>query len=153
MVLGLNEVHISLLRMMLQIQILVKASAKPPGAGKLAGAIQWTVSTLGEDQLPFKVTAAIFSCIPEPAELLPGLDSSVLTEFKGSAMESDILSAGDLGQETKTDTEASYVSTTEADMETDAEAKQPEQRCESRRKKMEKLWTVIFLNFVILLAK
>ena len=111
--------HVSLLRMMLQVQILAEVSAKPPGVGKLAGAIQWAVSTLGEDQLPFKVTIAIFSCVPEPAEFSPGLDSSVLTEFEGSAMESDVLSAGDLGQETETDTEASYVSTTEADMEMD----------------------------------
>ena len=82
----------------------------------MAGAIQWTVSTLGEDQLPFKVTIAIFSCVLEPAEFSPGLDSSVLTEFEGSATESDVLSAGDLGQETETDTEASYVSATEANM-------------------------------------
>ena len=75
MVLGLNEVHVSLLRMMLQVQILAKANAKPLGVGKLAGAVQWTVSTLGEDQLPFKVTVAIFSCVPEPAEFSPGLDS------------------------------------------------------------------------------
>ena len=119
MVLELDEVHISLLRMMLQVQILAKLSVKPPGVGKLAGAIQWAVSTLGEDQLPFKVIVAIFSCVPEPAEFSPGLDSSVLTEFKGFAMESDVLSAGNLGQETETDTEASYVSVTEADMEMD----------------------------------
>ena len=119
MVLELDEVHVFLLRMMLQVQILAKVSGKPPGVGKLAGAIQWAVSTLGEDQLPFKATTAIFSCVPEPAEFSPGLDSSVLTEFEGSAMESDVLSAGDLGQETETDTEASYVSVTEANIETD----------------------------------
>ena len=68
-------------------------------------------------------------------------------------MESDVLSAGDLGQETETDTEASYVSVSEADMETDTQAEQLKQRCESRRKKTDEMWTVIFLNFVILLAK
>ena len=120
MVLELDEVHVSLLRMMLQVQILAKVSAKPLGVGKLAAAIQWAVSTLGEDQLPFKVTIAIISCVPEPAEVSPGLDFSVQTEFEGSAMELDVLSAGNLGQETETDTEASYVSVTEADMETDA---------------------------------
>ena len=119
MVLELDEVHISLLRMMLQVQILAKVSAKPSVVGKLAGAIQWAVSTLGEDQLPFKATIAIFGCVPEPTEFSPGLDSSVLTEFKGSAMEFDVLSAGNLGQETETDTEVSYVSVTEANMETD----------------------------------
>ena len=150
MVLELDEVHVSLLRMMLQVQILAKVSAKPLGVGKLAGAVQWAVSTLGEDQLPFKVTMTIFSCVPEPAEFSPGLDSSVLTEFEGSAMESDVFSAGNLGQETETDTEASYVSTTEADMEM---AKQLKQRCESRRKKTDEMWTVIFLNFIILLVK
>ena len=80
----------SLLRMMLQVQILARVSVKPPGVGKLAGAIQWVVSILGEDQLPFKVTAAILSCVQEPAEPSPGLDSSVITEFKGSAMELDV---------------------------------------------------------------
>ena len=79
MVLGLDEVHTSLLRMMLQVQILAKGSVKPPGVGKLAGAIQWAVSTLGEDQLPFKATTAVFSCVPEPAEFSPGLNSSVLS--------------------------------------------------------------------------
>ena len=88
MVWGLNEVHVSLLRMMLQVQILAQASVKPPGAGKLAVAVQWAVSTLGEEQLPFKATTAVFSCIMEPAELSSGLDSSVLMEFEGSAMES-----------------------------------------------------------------
>ena len=119
MVLELDEVHISLLRMMLQVQILAKVSAKPPGVGRLAGAIQWAVSTLGEDQLPFKVTVSVFSCVLEPAKFSSELDSSVLTEFKGSTMESDVLSAGDLGQETEIDTKASYVSVTEADMEMD----------------------------------
>ena len=79
MVLELDEVHVSLLRMMLQVQILAKVSAKPLGVGKLAGAVQWAVGTLGEDQLPFKVTIAIFSCVPEPAEFSPWLDSSVLS--------------------------------------------------------------------------
>ena len=67
------------------------------------------MSILGEDQLPFKVTVAIFSCVLEPAEFSPGLDSSVLTEFKGSAMELDVLLAGNLGKETEIDTEPSYV--------------------------------------------
>ena len=119
MVLELDEVHAPLLRMMLQVQILAKASAKPPGVGKLAAPIQWALNTLGEDQLPFKVTITIFSCVLEPAEFSPGLDSSVLTEFEGSAMELDVLSAGDLGQETETDTEASYVSVTDTNMKTD----------------------------------
>ena len=134
MVLELNEVYVSLLRMMLQVQILAKASVKPLGVGKLNGAIQWAVSILGEDQLLFKVTIAIFSCVQEPAEFSPGLDSSVLTEFEGYAMELDVFSAGDLGQETETDTEASYVSATKADMEMDAKVEQPKQRCESRKK-------------------
>ena len=107
----------------------------------------------GGDHLPFKVTVAVFSFVLEPTEFSPKLDSSVLTEFKGSAVELDVLSAGNLGQETKTDTEASYVSATEADMETDAQAEQSKQRCESRRKKTDEMWTVIFLNLVILLAK
>ena len=40
MVLELDEVHISLLRMMLQVQILAKVSAKLLGVGKLAGTVQ-----------------------------------------------------------------------------------------------------------------
>ena len=104
---------------MLQVQILAKVSAKPPGVGKLAGAIQWSMRTLGKDHLPFKATVAIFSCVMNPTEFSPGLDSSVLTEFKGSAVELDVLSAADLGQETETDTEASYVSMTKAAMEMD----------------------------------
>ena len=78
-------------------------------------------NTLGENQLPFKATAAVFGCIPDYREPSLGLDLTVLTEFEGSAMESDVLSAGDLGQDTNwSDTETSYMSTTEADMETDA---------------------------------
>ena len=63
----------------------------------------------------------MFGCIPDYRGPLPGLDSTILTEFEGSAMESDVLSAGDLGQDTdQSDTETSYVSATEVDMETDA---------------------------------
>ena len=79
------------------------------------------MSTLGEDQLPFKATAAMFGCIPDYREPSPGLDLTVPTEVKGSAMESDVLSTGDLGQDTNhSDTVISYVSATEVDMETDA---------------------------------
>ena len=98
-----------------------KLGTSPSHQTSTAGAIQaiqWAVSTLGEDQLMFEVTTAIFSFVPEPAKFSPGLDSSVLTEFEG-AMELDVLSAGNLGQETETDTKASYVSATEANMETD----------------------------------
>ena len=63
------------------------------------------MSTLGEDKLPFKATAAMFGCIPDCRESLAESDLTVLTEFDGSAMELDVLSAGDLEQ---------------ADMETDA---------------------------------
>ena len=76
------------------------------------------MSTLGEDQLLFKTMPAIFGCIPNQREPTLGLDSTVPTEFEGSDMESDVLSAGDLGQTIHT--ESSYVSTKEADMETDA---------------------------------
>ena len=79
------------------------------------------MSTLGEDQMPFKTTAAMFGCIPDCRESSPGLDLTVLTEFEGSAMESHVLLAGDLEQDPDhSDTETSYVSATEADMETDA---------------------------------
>ena len=105
--------------MVIQAQIFAEAGDKPQG--KVAGAVQWAMSTIGEDQLPFKATAAVFGCIPDYREPSPGLDLTVLTEFKGSAMESDVLSAGDLGQDTDwSDTETSYMSATEADMETDA---------------------------------
>ena len=80
----------------MQAQILDEAGDKPQGEGKVVGAVQWVMSTLGEDQLPFKATAAMFGCIPDYREPSPGLDSTVLTEFEGSAMESDVLSAGDL---------------------------------------------------------
>ena len=79
------------------------------------------MSTLGEDQLLFKATSGMFGCIADYREPSPGLDLTILTEFEGSAMESDVLSAGDLGQDTdQSDTETSYVSATEVDMETDA---------------------------------
>ena len=62
----------------------------------------------------------MFGCIPECRESSLGLDSVGLTEFEGLAMESDVLSAGDLGQDTdKSDTENPYTSATEADVETD----------------------------------
>ena len=91
LILGLDEVYMSLLRVMLQAQILAEAGNRPPGKGKVAEAVQWAVSILGEDQLPFKTTAAVFGCIPECRETSPGLDSMGLTEFEGSAMESDVL--------------------------------------------------------------
>ena len=103
---------------MIQAHILAEAGDKPLGKGKVAGAVQWVMSTLGEDQLPFKATAAMFGCIPDYREPLPGLDSTILTKFKGSAMESDVLSAGDLGQNIdQSDTEISYMSATEVDMD------------------------------------
>ena len=84
---------------MIQAQILAEAGDKPSGKGKVVGAVQWAMSTLGEDQMPFEARAAVFGCIPDYRELSPGLDLTILTEFKGSAMESDVLSAGDLGQD------------------------------------------------------
>ena len=106
---------------MIQAQILAEAGNKPPGKGKVVGAVKWAMSTLGEDQLLFKSTAVVFGCIPDYREPSPGLDLTVLTEFEGSAMESDVLLAGDLGQDTdQSDTEISYMSATEADIETDA---------------------------------
>ena len=100
---------------------LAKAGNKPLGKGKVAGAVQWTMSTLGEDQLPFKATAAMFGCIPDCRESSPGLDLRVLTEFDGSAMELDVLLAGNLGQDADhSDLEISYVLATEVDMEIDA---------------------------------
>ena len=89
---------------MLQAQLLAEACDRLPGKGKVAEAVQWAVSILGEDQLPFKATAAVLGCIPECRESSPGLDSTGLTEFKGSAMESDVLSAGNLGWDTDWDT-------------------------------------------------
>ena len=84
------------------------------------GAVEWAMSTLGEDQLPFKATAAVFGCILDYREPSQGLDLTILTEFKGSAMESDVLSAGEFGQDTDwSDTETSYMLSTEVDMETD----------------------------------
>ena len=63
----------SLLRVMLQAQILAEAGNRPPGKGKVAEAVQWAVSILGEDQLLFKATAAVFGCIAECRESSPGL--------------------------------------------------------------------------------
>ena len=96
LVLGLDEIFLSLLQVVIQAQILAKAGNQPLGKGKVVGAVQWAMSTLGEDQLLFKATAAMFGCIPDCRESSPGLDSTVLTEFDGSAMELDVLSAGDL---------------------------------------------------------
>ena len=105
---------------MIQAQILAEAGDRPPGKGKVTEVVQWAMSTLGEDQLPFKTTAAVFGCIPDCREPSPGLDLTALTEFEGSAMELDVLSAGDLRQDTNhSDMENSYVSATEADMEMD----------------------------------
>ena len=50
---------------------------------------------MGDDQLPFKATAAVFGCIPDCREPSPGLDLTALTEFERSAMEFDVLSTGD----------------------------------------------------------
>ena len=110
----------SLLQVMIQAQILAEAGNKPPAKGKVVGAVKWVMSTLGEDQLPFKATAAMFGCIPDYREPSPGLDLTIPTEFEGSAMESDVLLPGDLGQDTdQSDTETSDMLATEADMETD----------------------------------
>ena len=63
----------------------------------------------------------MFGCIPDYREPSPGLDLTIPTEFEGSATESDVLSARDLGQDTDwSDTETSYMTATEMDMETDA---------------------------------
>ena len=116
-----HDIYMSLLQVVIQAQILAEAGNQPPGKGKVMGAVQWAMSTLGEDQLPFKATAAMFICIPDCRESLLGLDLTVLTEFDGSTMESDVFSAGDLEQDPDhSDTETSYVLVTEADMETDA---------------------------------
>ena len=121
LVLGLDEIYMSLLRVVIQAQILAEAGDKPPGKGKVAGSVEWAMNTLGEDQLLFKATAAMFGCIPDCRESSPGLDLTVLTDFDGSAMESDLLLVGDLGQDTDhSDTETSCMLATEADMETDA---------------------------------
>ena len=72
---------------MIQAQILAEAGDKPPGTGKVVEAVQWAMSTLGKDKLPFKAQAAMFGCIPDYREPSPGLDSTVLTEFEGSAVE------------------------------------------------------------------
>ena len=50
---------------MIQAQILAEAGNKPPGEGKVVGAVKWAMSTLGEDQLLFMATAAMFGCIPD----------------------------------------------------------------------------------------
>ena len=55
-----------------------------------------------------------------PAHTTLGLDLTALIEFEGSAMESNVLPAGDLGQDTDhSDMENSYMSATETDMEMD----------------------------------
>ena len=81
MVLGLDEIYMSLLQVMIQAQILAKAGDQPLGKGKVARAVQWAMSTLGEDQLPFKAMAAMFGWIPDCRESSLGLDLTVLTEF------------------------------------------------------------------------
>ena len=86
--------------MVIQAQILAEASDQPPGKGKVVGVVQWAISILGEDQLPFKAMAAMFGYIPDCRESSPGLDLTVLTEFEGSTMESDVLLADDLEQDT-----------------------------------------------------
>ena len=78
---------------------MAEAGNKPPGKEKVAGAVQWAVNTLGEDELPLKTMVAIFGCIPDEREPSLGLGSSVPAEFEGSAIELDVLSAGDLGQD------------------------------------------------------
>ena len=88
-----------LLQVMLQVQILAEAWNKPPGKGKVTGVVQQAVSTLREDQLPFKATAASFGCILDQREPSLGLNSTIPTEFEGFAMKLDVLSAGDLGQD------------------------------------------------------
>ena len=106
---------------MIQAQILAEAGDQPPGKEKVVGAVQWAMSTPGEDQLPFTAMASVFGCIPDCRESSPELDSTVLTEFDGSAMELDVLLAGDLEQDPNhSDMETSYVLAIEADMETDA---------------------------------
>ena len=54
---------------------------------------------LREVCLQFKATAAVFGCIPA-IEPLAGLNSTAVTEFNGSTMESVMFSAGDLHQDT-----------------------------------------------------
>ena len=78
LVLGLDEMCMSLLQVVLQGQILAAASDRPPGRGRGVKSVQWPMSTLGEDQLPFKATAAVFGCIPA-RESSPGLDSTDVT--------------------------------------------------------------------------
>ena len=111
LVLGIDQVYMSLLRIVLQAQILATTSEKPPGKGKVAEAVQWAISAMGENKLPFKATAAVFGCI-SVRESSPGLDSTILMEFEGSAMESDVLSSSDLQQETE-HSDDSYTSATQ----------------------------------------
>ena len=119
LVLGLDEIYMSLLWVVIQAQNLATVSDRPLGKEKVTEAVQWAMSTLGRDQLLFKATAAVFGCIPA-RESSPGLDSTAVTEFKGCAMELDVLLVGDLQQETDcSDTENVYLSATEVDMETD----------------------------------
>ena len=118
MVLGLDEIDMSLLQVVIQAQILAEAGNQPPGRGKVWGEVQRTMSTLGEDQLLFKAMAAMFGCIPDCRESSPGLDSMILTEFDGSAMESDVLLVEQ--DPDPSDMETLFVSATEVDMETEA---------------------------------
>ena len=46
--------------MVILAQILADAGDQPVGKGKVVGAVQWAMSIPGEDQLPFKATAARF---------------------------------------------------------------------------------------------
>ena len=72
------------------------------------------MSTLGEDRLPFKAMAAMFGCVPNYREPSPGVDLTIQTKFEGSAMESDVLSAGHLEQDTnQSNANMSYMLATE----------------------------------------
>ena len=62
----------SLLQVVIQAQILAEAGDQPPGKGKVVGAVQWAMSTLGEDQLAFNAMSAMFGCIPDCRESSPG---------------------------------------------------------------------------------
>ena len=96
LVLSLDEVYMSLLRVVLQAHILTTASDRLLGREKVmqavqaVQAVQWAISAMGDNQLAFKATTAVFGYILA-RESSTGLDSTVLTEFGGSAMESDVL--------------------------------------------------------------
>ena len=98
-VLSLSLQQMSLLRVLLQAQTLVRHGEQRLGGGVVASAVQWAVATLGPSELQFKATA-IFGCVPEREES-PGLDSTVVTDFETSALGSDMISAGDLYQSGK----------------------------------------------------